>query len=160
MAKKVKCPQCGAKNAADARRCRVCTAIINAEVPEQRRGFALGKDELGREGPPPVAPSPAPQAPAALGSEPAAPIGGGGVPAPGDGIVIDAPRRNPAATAPPPGAAEGAFGSDADEPGDDLFGGDGIVIETAPRNPAVAPPPLEVDDEPFDPNGLIIDPPR
>lgn len=153
MAKKVKCPQCGAKNAGDARRCRVCTAIINTDIPEERRGFALTKDELGREGPPPPGAASTPPGGPPLGAPPVAPLDGGGASAPGDGIVIDVPLRNPAA-APPPGVADGPDG------GDDLFGGDGIVIETAPRNPAVAPPPIEVDDEPFDPDGLIIDPPR
>lgn len=154
MAKKVKCPQCGAKNAGDARRCRVCTTILNTEVPEERRGFALSKDELGREGPPPAA------APSTA-ADPVAPAGGGGATPPGDGIVIEAPLRNPAATVPPPGAgADTGVGGDPAPGAGDPFGGDGIVIETAPRNPAAAPPPLEVDDEPFDPNGLIIDPPR
>lgn len=34
MAAKIKCPSCGAKNAADSRRCRVCTVIINMDIPE------------------------------------------------------------------------------------------------------------------------------
>lgn len=47
MAKKVKCPSCGAKNAADDRRCRVCTAVINtaaAEAPS--KGELKSKKEL------------------------------------------------------------------------------------------------------------------
>lgn len=34
MAKKVKCPSCGAKNSADDHRCRVCTAVINPAAAE------------------------------------------------------------------------------------------------------------------------------
>ena len=34
MAKKPACPQCGASNPPDARRCRLCTTLLNAEVPE------------------------------------------------------------------------------------------------------------------------------
>jgi hypothetical protein len=34
MAAKVKCPGCGAKNDTSARRCRVCTTIINFDAPE------------------------------------------------------------------------------------------------------------------------------
>lgn len=47
MAKKVKCPSCGAKNAADSRRCRVCTAVINAEAAEApAKGELKSKQEL------------------------------------------------------------------------------------------------------------------
>lgn len=34
MAAKVRCPSCGAKNDAMARRCRVCTVVINMNAPE------------------------------------------------------------------------------------------------------------------------------
>lgn len=34
MAAKMKCPGCGAKNEVAARRCRVCTTIINMDAPE------------------------------------------------------------------------------------------------------------------------------
>ncbi len=34
MGSKVRCPACGAKNDASSRRCRVCTVVINAEIPE------------------------------------------------------------------------------------------------------------------------------
>ena len=34
MAKKPACPQCGASNPPDARRCRLCTTLLNTEVPE------------------------------------------------------------------------------------------------------------------------------
>jgi hypothetical protein len=36
MAAKVKCPACGAKNALDAPRCRVCTAMIDVQAPADR----------------------------------------------------------------------------------------------------------------------------
>jgi hypothetical protein len=49
VAKKMKCPTCGAKNGPTERRCRVCTGILNAEIPEQRKGLAVDKTELGRE---------------------------------------------------------------------------------------------------------------
>ena len=32
MASKIKCPACGAKNAAATHRCRICTAVINPEA--------------------------------------------------------------------------------------------------------------------------------
>ena len=34
MAAKFMCPGCGAKNDPSSRRCRICTAVINAEAPE------------------------------------------------------------------------------------------------------------------------------
>lgn len=34
MARKLKCPSCGAKNAADDRRCKICTAVLNPDAPE------------------------------------------------------------------------------------------------------------------------------
>ena len=34
MAAKLMCPGCGAKNDPSSRRCRICTAVINAEAPE------------------------------------------------------------------------------------------------------------------------------
>jgi len=34
MARKAKCPQCGAKNAGDAPRCRICGALMNADAVE------------------------------------------------------------------------------------------------------------------------------
>ena len=36
MAAKVKCPKCGAKNALDVPRCRVCTAMINPHASADR----------------------------------------------------------------------------------------------------------------------------
>jgi hypothetical protein len=35
VAKKAACPQCGASNAVDARRCRLCATLLNIEVPEE-----------------------------------------------------------------------------------------------------------------------------
>lgn len=34
MANTTRCPQCGADNAEDSRRCRVCANLLNASVPE------------------------------------------------------------------------------------------------------------------------------
>jgi len=34
MGSKTRCPACGAKNELTVRRCRVCTAIVNPDVPE------------------------------------------------------------------------------------------------------------------------------
>ena len=34
MGSKVRCPSCGAKNDNASRRCRLCTAVINADIPE------------------------------------------------------------------------------------------------------------------------------
>ncbi len=147
MAKKVRCPQCGAKNAADARRCRVCTTIINADVPAEQLGQGLGQAALRAEvpsaGEPAVAPGPPPAEP---------------VPAPADGIVFDVPARNAAPPPPRDAGNAGGAGETVDAGG---LGDDGIVIDALPRNPEAPPPPLELDDdEPFDPDGLIIDPPR
>lgn len=51
MAKKLRCPACGAKNAIGVRRCRVCTAILDASVPE-RAPTAAGDGAGGVHGGP------------------------------------------------------------------------------------------------------------
>jgi ribosomal protein L40E len=53
MAGKTKCPQCGATNSGDARRCRVCANLLNVDAPETRKGFALRPEELATEPEPP-----------------------------------------------------------------------------------------------------------
>lgn len=53
MARKVKCPQCGAKNAGEARRCRICGAVVNTEVGEDPQAVAPGRfSGAGEQGPP------------------------------------------------------------------------------------------------------------
>jgi hypothetical protein len=103
VAKKQRCPACGAKNAIDLRRCRVCAALINVEVAEDRRGLALGPDEVGTN--PPPAPPPAPAPATASAPAPAPPAVGDGEGA-GDGIVFDVAPRNPEVAPPPAPAAE------------------------------------------------------
>lgn len=114
MAKKVRCPQCGAKNAADARRCRVCTTIINADVPAAQHGQGIGQGALGVEAPSAAEPAAPPDAPVAPEPMPVT------VEAPDapDGIVIDALPRNPEAPPPP-------LELDDDEP----FDPDGLIID-------------------------------
>src|SRR5262245_45815118 len=46
MGEKVKCEECGAKNNAGVRRCRVCANLLDIEAPEQRKGLALSLGEL------------------------------------------------------------------------------------------------------------------
>jgi hypothetical protein len=54
MARKVRCPQCGAKNAGDARRCRICGAVVNAEVVEAPQGVGPGRFSGAGEAAPPT----------------------------------------------------------------------------------------------------------
>jgi hypothetical protein len=54
MARKVKCEQCGAKNAADSRRCRICGAVVNAEVVETHESVARGRFSGAGEAAPPT----------------------------------------------------------------------------------------------------------
>jgi hypothetical protein len=35
MAKSVRCPQCGADNATDQRRCRICAELLNPDIPDE-----------------------------------------------------------------------------------------------------------------------------
>ncbi len=120
MAAKTKCPQCGAKNATDARRCRVCANLLNLAAPEvehrpkglpdhiQRRVDAELEQQIGTDtfipGVTPAAGSggfgASPGAPDGFGS--AEPAGSGfGPPPPPDAWAAPAP---PAWAAPPPGA--------------------------------------------------------
>lgn len=54
MARKVRCPQCGAKNVADERRCRICGAVVNAEVVESPQAVEAGRVGGGGEARPPT----------------------------------------------------------------------------------------------------------
>jgi len=101
---KVACPQCGAKNPAGQRRCRVCTAIIDAGADEGDRGF-MGPG--GRAEPAPAAAPPVDDGSFGIAFD----SGPSGAPAPAepvaevdpaDAIVIDAPPRNPDTAPPPP----------------------------------------------------------
>jgi hypothetical protein len=76
----VKCPTCGARNGVGVRRCRICTAVLDADAPEDRRGFAKPRHEFGGEAPEdvttqassPTFDAPVPPEPAATGEpEPA-----------------------------------------------------------------------------------------
>jgi hypothetical protein len=48
MARKVKCPHCGAKNAGDSRRCRICGGVVNEDVYEDPA--AVGPGRVGGAG--------------------------------------------------------------------------------------------------------------
>lgn len=179
MARKVRCPQCGAKNTSDVRRCRVCTAIINTSAPEP--GKVPPKDHtapvdvfdasaLDR--------TMAPKKSFVGGSElserlaAAAPGGEGpasdGVASRGDswsGSVGDdpfeqlAPLVAPRSPVEPIGYRPGTMASElfGEPPGLDDVPGDAIVIDAVPRH-AAQPPPLEfASDEHFDPNDLVIE---
>ena len=43
---KIKCEECGAKNNAGVRRCRVCANLLDIEAPEVRKGLAMSLGEL------------------------------------------------------------------------------------------------------------------
>jgi hypothetical protein len=195
MAKKVRCPGCGAKNDVGQHRCRVCTAVIDpsateglpkglakqrklderlAAAADKRKQRAPGSaepdpfggatdlgpfggtapDDTAGFGPmpaaatPPMAPVPTePVATEPLATEPLAPA----AELPADAIVIDAaPRHLADVTAP----VEPEPAGEADSW--DAVGG--IEIDVVSRN-ATAPPPLEYEGS-FDPDDLVIDPPR
>ena len=123
MAKHVKCPQCGAGNGLDQRRCRLCGQMLNPDIPDEglkpkglpeklqleiqaEFGDTLGPtyipgerlvgDDLGRGD---IGADPFAGAPAASGA--GAGGGGGGGSSGADGIVIDAPSRYAAPDVPP-----------------------------------------------------------
>jgi hypothetical protein len=54
MAKKIRCPGCGAKNSSDERRCRICGAVVNAEVAETPQAVSAGLVGGGGEARPPT----------------------------------------------------------------------------------------------------------
>jgi len=166
MGTKRRCPACGAKNDMSVRRCRVCTAVINADAPE---------------GGPAEAPAPEPSALAdhfdagvidrqlqptrskfgggsgALAARLAAANGGEmpssyTIPSAGPAGAPDAPSAAPAdlpapTVLPPPVAAPLA----SDSPFEPLAGPD-----YAPPGPSTAPP-IEHEAEPFDPDALFRD---
>ncbi len=168
---KTKCPQCGAKNAPDARRCRVCANLLNAAIPEQEHRPKGLPDHIQRRvdaqleqqaseptfipGVTPAAgtggygPSPEPPGGPAFGAGPEP--GGFGAPDAGAGPIgappppaWAAPPPPPAWAAPPPGpvAAPAAFDNQGADPG---FlpppPGDEIIIEAGPRHPGEPAPP-------------------
>lgn len=180
MARKVRCPQCGAKNASDVRRCRVCTAIINTSAPEP--GKVPPKDHaapvdvfdasaLDRT----MAPKKSFLSGSGLSERLAAAAPGGEGPA-SDGVATgddswsrgsagDDPFRElaPLVAPPPPvepiGYRPGTMASElfGEPPGLDDVPGDAIVIDAVPRH-GFEPPPLELEpDEHFDPNDLVIE---
>jgi hypothetical protein len=151
MAKKAACPQCGARNDLDARRCRVCANLLNADIPEaphKPKGLPDSvqrqiESELGLSGEIPApsfsaAPPPPPPPP------PPVP------PLPSDGPVAAPPPPPPSAGGhpPPPAGSPGVFAAD-----------DPYATPGQPASAAAEPPPLyEVaDDEPFDPDALFRD---
>jgi hypothetical protein len=199
MAKKVRCPGCGAKNPEGTHRCRVCTAIIDAAAPEAGpRGLAKSRVEeaaqsmaaevnerpfdaselqsdFGRSGPPAPEPSavpssPVPSSPVSSSPVSSSPVSSSPMPsspppfepvasaapesfdAGGGGIDFDVMPRHVETPPPPPLEPESSESFDA--------GALGIDINVAARNASDAPPPIEYAEEKFDPNDLIIDPPR
>jgi hypothetical protein len=142
MAKKVKCPGCGAKNDVGKHRCRVCTAVIDPNADEglpkglikqakMDRKLAAGAKRIGNDAVDPFAgldaaadrPAPSPDAPPipgpSYGERPADPQPVG--------------ELGPFAAGPPP--IEPTFAEPV-APGSDIPA-DAIVIEAAPRHVAV-----------------------
>jgi hypothetical protein len=183
MAKKVKCPGCGARNPAGQHRCRVCTTVIDPSADEglpkglaKQRKLDERLDAARRRQQPEDAAAPAaddgfdvPVGPAAPDvtvtpaaavaevatvaavappSEPIVPEVDPPSELPADAIVIDAAPRHVADPVAPVAADDAG--------GWDTVGG--IEIDVVSRN-ASAPPPIEYDGS-FDPDDLVIDPPR
>lgn len=152
--KKVICPECGAKNAADVRRCRVCTNLLNLDAPEEGRKHrdvvvpsaqatadeAASKpfdpDELHRSMRGPGVPAPPPPGPP--------PVDGGPMEAP-----VPEARRGPVGSlgpidssfAPAEGPTEPLLGPSAAPPPSATFAADG-----PPAAPPPPPPPPPADD--------------
>jgi hypothetical protein len=171
---KVFCPECGAKNGAEVRRCRVCSNLLNVDAPEERRKvkeiripavekrhaetmdrpFDAGelKAVVGGGG---TEETDAPAIPSAVPTGPALPVAGLLADDPmgpafpvapaDDGIEIGAVARHAPPPPPPP------------EPVDD--GGFVVIeMEVAPRHAAPAPPPPPPPDEEFEPfTGIEMD---
>ncbi len=135
MAAKLKCPKCGAKNALDAPRCRLCTAVLSggqpAGLPGGRSVFSGGSGLGARI--------------AAAGNAPPTPAA-------------------PAAPAQPADTPMSAFGAPVDDNafhplGPDLAGPRGVAShEPSPASPA-SPATGSAAFEPFDPNALFDRPP-
>jgi hypothetical protein len=158
MGTKRRCPTCGAKNEMTVRRCRVCTTVINAEVPEG--------------GPEPEVPA----APAAVGDrfdagvidrqlQPArskfgggsgalaarlAAANGGEIPA---SYAIPSSDAGPVPASPQAAAPEGSSSLESFEP---LSFDPSAPADLAPPGPPTAPP-IEYEAEPFDPDALFRD---
>lgn len=146
MAAKVKCPGCGAKNAHDARRCRICTAVINADIPEG--------------GPVVEAPTDGPQTTFDAGQIDRQLGGGrssfGG--ASGLGARIAAAGNSPTMPEPPmpPAFGQGStFGEQAPTGPATAAGPEPWSTDTSWSTPTPATPDLPTDVEPFDPNALF-----
>ncbi|MCX7619995.1 MAG: hypothetical protein N2037_04005 [Acidimicrobiales bacterium] len=173
MAKKVRCPRCGAKNTADLRRCRVCTAIINASAPEPgmaptrqeapsldvfdpaalERTMMPTKSFRGRSG---LSERLAAGSAARGTAESAWSGGGSAVDDPFASLTPPAPKTvMPEPTGYRPGgmAAE-LFGTPSGPTNDPA---DAIVIDVPSRHAQEVPPPELASGEHFDPNGLVIE---
>jgi hypothetical protein len=148
-AKKVKCPACGAKNAAEDRRCRVCTAVINPDVPSAAPAAPTADEEAARAAADASA-SAAIQIPGEGGARSAFS---------GDGssskLSAALDGRDDMPDLPTAGAGQSPVMSAPDTP---IYDEEFVPIEideaAAPR-PGGPPPP--VSDEHFDPNALEID---
>jgi hypothetical protein len=175
---KVKCPACGAKNNADDRRCRVCTAVINPDAPQadDRKPVAPEVDAAHD-----VAASASIQIPGQGG--PAAAFAG---PPKGESKLSaalegreDLPDFSAAREyeGPPPALSDEKFepieidrslqprppSADAGPPpplSDETFDPSSLEIDRtrAPRATGAPPPPVG-DDEHFDLDGLVIEDP-
>ncbi|MDZ7731928.1 MAG: hypothetical protein U5R31_01360 [Acidimicrobiia bacterium] len=150
--KKTKCGSCGAKNDAANRRCRICTTVINAEIPAAGAEPEIDEaTEASRD----IGAASAIHIPAStstVGAEEGVGDPGGALSArlaasgqeePSGAPGGDAPTGRDAVVGPPP------------EPGA------GIEFDTGPaRRPPPDTPPPPLNDETFDPDGLIIEDPR
>jgi hypothetical protein len=178
---KVKCPACGAKNKADDRRCRVCTAIINPDAPQADERKPVDPETPATQE---VAASAAIQIPdSGAGSSPfsgpargesklsaaldgrddvpdlaagqtAAAQAGAGAPVYDE--TFEPIEIDPALRPRPPDADAGPPPPLSDE----TFDPGSLEIDPARRpRPGGAPPPPVGEDEPFDPDALVIDDP-
>jgi len=185
MAKKVRCPGCGAKNDVGRHRCRVCTAVVDPTAAEglpkglakQRKQQAVMEDARARNAREFSADDleqphrPGPDAPPVIGpsygpvvAEPVnAPLSGPEVPVPegepgGLGLADEAIVIDAAPRhIESPLVPISTEGADESAPWDAVAG---IEIDAVGRHGTDVPPPIEHVDEVFDPNALVIDPPH
>jgi hypothetical protein len=160
MATKRRCPSCGAKNEMSVRRCRVCTAVINADAPESGKpveapAAAPAVDDLFDAGVIDRQLQPTRTkfggGSGALAARLAA-ANGGEIPASyvlPSSAPADGPHAAPVASAPPPSPAPSVAWNDV--PFEPI-----VASEVAPPGPPTAPP-IEYEAEPFDPEALFRD---
>src|SRR5262245_49622417 len=139
MAKKTRCPGCGARNPVTQHRCRVCTTIVNPDAPEaQPRGMASPpRNAAGQDAAREVNERPfdASELEAPLATPSAEPMPPEPMPMAPEPVPMEAAEPLPMAAEPTVAEPMGM----------------GIEIDAVPRNADDAPPPLVYEADAFDP---------